>query len=83
MWTANPLLPSGFDAVWSVVALALLVVPVVTLIALFRSPDTAPQGTRLLWALAIVALPLLGPALFWATRWSRERDRLRAARVSD
>ena len=59
----NPLLPAGYDVMWTVVLLAALVLTAIALWQALRSP--AHTGTQhLLWALIILVAPLLG-ALAW------------------
>ncbi|MFZ4843407.1 MULTISPECIES: PLD nuclease N-terminal domain-containing protein [Mycetocola] len=62
----NPLLPAGYDIVWSLVLLAIIGLAVAALISLARSPRTGTPADsfRALWALAIIFLPLIG-SLTW------------------
>ena len=57
----NPLMPAGYDIVWSVIALAALVLLVVALVSLGRDKSLTP-GQTLGWILVALLLPVVGPA---------------------
>lgn len=59
----NPLLPAGYDVVWTVVLVALLTLTVSALWQALRS-KAHTCGQQLLWALLIVVAPVLG-SLAW------------------
>lgn len=61
--TMNPLLPAGYDLIWSGVVVVLLAVTVLALWQALRS-KAHTGGQQLLWALVIVAVPMLG-AIAW------------------
>lgn len=77
MPTTNPLLPTGYDVAWTLVALTLLLVTVLTVRAVLKSPDITGFANRTVWLIAVIGLPVIGAALFWGSRWTRQRDRLR------
>lgn len=62
--SANPLIPTGYDIVWSVVALALFALMVTALISLVRSARALTTVQSLVWTLLVLLVPLLG-ALAW------------------
>ncbi|QPE04020.1 PLDc N-terminal domain-containing protein [Microbacterium schleiferi] len=66
----NPLLPAAYDIAWSAIAAVALALTVVALIALVRSAGRLPAGLLLLWALLILFVPVVGPAL-WLTAGRR------------
>ncbi len=63
MDTVNPLLPEGYDLVWSLVAVVPVVVFVVALVSVLMSPRYTAGG-KLLWAVVLLTLPVIG-ALAW------------------
>lgn len=62
----NPMLPAGYDILWSAVTIAIIVLAVSALVSLARTPRSGGpvDGVRGIWALAIIFLPILG-ALAW------------------
>lgn len=60
----NPLLPAGYDFVWSVVMVAIVVLMVVALVSLMRLAKSITPGVGLVWALVVLLLPVVGP-LAW------------------
>lgn len=60
----NPLLPAGYDIVWSVVMVAIVVLMVVALVSLMRLAKSITPGVGLVWALVVLLLPVVGP-LAW------------------
>jgi NADH:ubiquinone oxidoreductase subunit 6 (subunit J) len=66
MESNNPLIPQAYDVVWSVVAVAMLVLFVVALVSLVRSARALGAGPTALWAVLLVLVPLIGPVV-WLT----------------
>ncbi|WP_413354206.1 PLDc N-terminal domain-containing protein [Microbacterium sp. 1P06AB] len=64
MDTVNPLLPAGYDIVWSVVALMAAVLAIVALVSLTRSARRLTSTQALLWVLVVLLVPVAGP-LAW------------------
>lgn len=63
----NPLLPSGYDVVWSAVAVAALTALVVALFSIGRDASLSP-GQRLVWVLIALFVPIIGPAAWFLAR---------------
>ncbi|WP_241248974.1 PLD nuclease N-terminal domain-containing protein [Agrococcus sp. KRD186] len=59
----NPLLPAGYDLIWSGIVLVVVVLAVTALWQALRSKHYS-GGQQLMWALLIVVAPVLG-ALAW------------------
>ena len=64
MDTVNPLLPAGYDIVWSVVALVAAVLAIVALVSLMRSARRLTATQALVWVLVVLLVPVAGP-LAW------------------
>lgn len=62
----NPLVPPLYDIVWSVVAIAALVLVVVGFVSLSRSASRLSPWLALVWAALIVVVPILGPVAWLA-----------------
>lgn len=56
----NPQMPVGFELAWAIVVAVYLVVVAVAVTSLWRSRDRLSPTSLVLWALAIVVLPLTG-----------------------
>ncbi len=59
----NLVLPASYDITWTAIAAVGLVLAVTALVHLARRKDTTPTATAL-WALVILAAPILGPAAY-------------------
>lgn len=59
----NPLIPAGYDILWSVIVVAVVALTITALLQALRS-KAYTGGQQLLWALLIVAAPVLG-SLVW------------------
>uniref|UniRef100_UPI003F50B0C4 PLDc N-terminal domain-containing protein n=1 Tax=Agrococcus chionoecetis TaxID=3153752 RepID=UPI003F50B0C4 len=78
---ANPLLPAGYDLLWTAVLVVTLALLATALWQALRSP--AHSGTeQLLWALLIVAAPVLG-ALAWFALGRQRRHAAPPRRAAD
>ncbi|MCM3697541.1 PLDc N-terminal domain-containing protein [Microbacterium oleivorans] len=62
----NPLLPSLYDVVWSLVALIVIGLAVVALVSLARSARGLTSVQALAWAIVILFVPVLGPVAWLA-----------------
>lgn len=62
MDTVNPLLPTGYDIAWSIVAIAIAVFAVVALVSLARSAKRLTTIQALVWTLLVIFVPLVGAA---------------------
>ncbi|MFH5821367.1 PLD nuclease N-terminal domain-containing protein [Georgenia sp. AZ-5] len=61
--TPNPLIPAVYDVAWAVALAVGLALLAVALVHLARRKDTTPTETAL-WALVVLAAPLVGPAVY-------------------
>lgn len=61
------MLPAAYDIVWSVAAVAALVLAVVALVLLVRDRRDSAL-TTVVWLVAILAFPLIGPLVYLAAR---------------
>lgn len=66
MSALNPLVPSGYDIVWSVIALIAAVLMVVALVSLARSTRRLTSRQGLAWVLVVLLVPVAGPAAWLA-----------------
>lgn len=66
MDTVNPLIPAGYDIVWSVVALVAAVLAIVALVSLTRSTKRLTSMQALVWVLVVLLVPVAGPAAWLA-----------------
>jgi hypothetical protein len=62
--SANPLIPTGYDILWSVVALVLFALVVAALISLVRNARALTTVQALVWTLLVLFVPLFG-SLAW------------------
>ncbi|AZS43655.1 MULTISPECIES: PLD nuclease N-terminal domain-containing protein [Microbacterium] len=62
----NPLIPSGYDIAWSVVALVGAVLAIVALVSLARSARHLSARQALGWVLLTIFIPILGPVTWLA-----------------
>jgi drug/metabolite transporter (DMT)-like permease len=62
--SANPLIPTGYDILWSVIAIALFALVVAALISLVRNARALTTVQALVWTLLVLFVPLFG-ALAW------------------
>lgn len=62
----NPLIPAGYDIVWSLIAALALVLVVLALVTLVRGAKHLSSSQVLLWSALVVFVPVLG-AVAWLT----------------
>lgn len=62
----NPLVPAGYDIMWSTITALALALTVVALISLTRSARGLGPTRAIIWTLLILCLPILGAAA-WLT----------------
>ncbi|WP_194384558.1 PLDc N-terminal domain-containing protein [Microbacterium luteum] len=62
----NPLIPVGYDIVWSIVTVLVIALTVVALVTLARSARRLTTAQALIWNLVVLLVPLLGPVA-WLT----------------
>lgn len=62
----NPLVPAGFDIVWSVLLAIGLVLAVVALISIARAAKRLSASQSLLWTLLVLFLPIVGSVTWLA-----------------
>ncbi|SDS43365.1 PLDc N-terminal domain-containing protein [Agrococcus carbonis] len=67
----NPLLPAGYDIMWSLVLAVALALTVTALWQVLRSRELSGVQA-VVWALLILALPVLGPIAWWILRPPRD-----------
>jgi hypothetical protein len=73
----NPLIPRVYDDVWSVVAVASLVLIVIAIVSLGRKASQLSPLLALAWAALILVVPVLGPVAWLAIgRRTAPRTRL-------
>lgn len=60
----NPLIPAGYDIVWSIVAIAVVALMITALVSLARSARRLTAVQALAWVLIVLLVPLLG-AVAW------------------
>ncbi|WP_447949185.1 PLD nuclease N-terminal domain-containing protein [Microbacterium aurum] len=60
----NPLIPAGYDIVWSVIAVVLLALMILALVSLARSAKRLNGTQGLVWTLVVIFVPVIGP-LAW------------------
>jgi hypothetical protein len=58
----NPLIPAGYDIVWSAIAVVLLALMILALVSLARSAKRLSGVQGLLWTLVVIAVP---PSVPW------------------
>lgn len=58
----SPLVPTAYDIVWTLVMVAVVAMLIAGLWFLLR--DKYPPLTTLLWMLAMLTFPVIGPAVF-------------------
>lgn len=73
----NPLVPSAWEGMWSLLVLFWLVLTIVALVALVRA-RVLSRAESLLWALLIVVVPVLG-AVGWLVANRRFRHAMTAS----
>ncbi|MEU2203468.1 PLDc N-terminal domain-containing protein [Microbacterium oleivorans] len=62
----NPLLPSVYDVVWSLVAVIVVALAVVALVSLARAGRGFTSVQALAWVLVVLFVPVLGPVAWLA-----------------
>ncbi|MBY6061943.1 PLDc N-terminal domain-containing protein [Microbacterium esteraromaticum] len=66
MTSSNPLIPVGYDIVWTALAIAVVVLAVVALVSLARSAKRLSAPQALIWVLIVLLVPVLGPIAWLA-----------------
>jgi hypothetical protein len=64
METSTPVIPAGYDVVWTVVMVAYIGLIIVALVSLSRTALRLSSWLALAWAALIIVVPILG-ALAW------------------
>lgn len=62
----NPLVPAGFDVVWSLIMLVTLAMLVASLVSLHRHSPRLTTTQALIWAITVILVPTLGSILWFA-----------------
>lgn len=62
----NPLIPAAYDLVWSSMVVLLLAVVVVGIVSIVRHAKHLDNLAYVLWILAVLMMPVLGVALWFA-----------------
>lgn len=62
----NPLIPAGYDIVWSMVTVLVLALTIVALVSLARSAGRLTATQALIWTVVVLLVPFLGPVA-WLT----------------
>lgn len=60
----NPLIPAGYDIVWSAISVLVLAFMILALISLARSAKRLNGSQGLIWTLVVIFVPVIGP-LAW------------------
>ena len=71
---ANPLLPAGYDVIWTVSLALVAILAVVAIVQLVRAKAVAGVEAAI-WVLMILALPVIGPIAWFAVRPDRRAER--------
>ena len=69
--TANPLLPTAYDIIWSVSVLVAVAMLTWTLVSIARSG--MDSSAKLAWVLIVFLLPVIGP-ICWLVVRPQKRD---------
>ena len=71
----NPLIPTSYDVVWSVIAAAILVATISAAVSIVRHTRVLSGGALALWLLLVLCLPGIGAvAWFIAGRGPAQRE---------
>jgi hypothetical protein len=62
--SANPLLPTAYDVVWTVAVVAIIALLVIALVSVARTAKRLSSIHSLVWTLLIIFVPVVGP-LAW------------------
>ncbi|MFD3444730.1 PLD nuclease N-terminal domain-containing protein [Microbacteriaceae bacterium 4G12] len=62
--STNPLIPAGYDVVWTTVVVVVPLLLVIALVSLGRVARTLTPTQALAWTLVAILIPVLGP-LAW------------------
>ena len=62
---ANPLIPVWFDLAWSGFVLCALVLLVLALVQIARTPELSSTG-RAIWVLIVLFVPIVGPVVWFS-----------------
>ena len=62
---ANPLIPVWFDLAWSGFVLCTLVLLVLALVQIARTPELSSTG-RAIWMLIVLFVPIVGPVVWFS-----------------
>ena len=57
----NPLIPAGYDIVWSAISVLVLAFMILALISLARSAKRLNGSQGLIWTLVVIFVPFIGP----------------------
>lgn len=60
----NPLLPTAYDVMWSVVTIGGLILMVIALVSIARMARSLTSGQAIAWTLVVIFLPFIG-SLSW------------------
>jgi uncharacterized membrane protein YhaH (DUF805 family) len=66
MEAINPLVPAGYDIVWSVIAIVVFALMVTALVLLARNARRLTATQALVWTLLIIFVPVIGPVSWMA-----------------
>ena len=66
MEAINPLVPAGYDIVWSIVAIVVFALMVTALVLLARNARWLTAAQALVWTLLIIFVPVIGPVSWMA-----------------
>jgi hypothetical protein len=66
----------------TLIAIPLVIIWLLTLVDIIRRPDLG-TGTKVLWALLALVLPILGPIIYFVVRPAQPKDRPLPAATAD
>ncbi|WP_293696469.1 PLDc N-terminal domain-containing protein [uncultured Agrococcus sp.] len=72
----NPLIPAGYDILWTSVAVLHIAVVVAAIVSIVRHAKHLDTPAYVLWILAVLAMPVIGVALWFAFGCPKVRESL-------
>ena len=75
MEQVNPVLPTGYDALWTIAICALAALMLVALVTAAMSARRLPLSHTILWLVVILAVPVVGAVAWLAVGLPRSRSR--------
>ena len=57
----NPLLPTGYDVVWTAISILLVALVLVALVSIAQTAKRLTSAQALIWTLVTIVVPVVGP----------------------